>query len=138
MPITWDEKTMSTGVPTIDAQHQELFRRFNAFHAALLKGQATAELSSIVEFLSRYAESHFTGEEALVTKHACPAAARNKLAHHEFRESVAALRKQMAEGGLTSSAAITVEPTLAQWLRTHICTVDVEMRGTAGCRRKAS
>jgi hemerythrin len=50
MPITWDEKTMSTGVPTIDAQHQELFRRFNAFHAALLRGQASAELSSIVEF----------------------------------------------------------------------------------------
>lgn len=138
MPITWDEKTMSTGVPTIDAQHQELFRRFNAFHAALLKGQASSELTSIVEFLSRYAESHFTGEEALMTKHACPATARNKLAHQEFRESVVALKKQMAEGGLPASAAIKVEQTLAQWLRAHICTIDVELRGTTACLRKAS
>jgi hemerythrin len=73
-----------------------------------------------------------------MTKHACPAAARNKLAHQEFRESVVALKKQMADGGLSAIAAIKVEQTLAQWLRTHICTVDVELRDTTACLRRAS
>ena len=138
MPITWDEKTMGTGVAQIDAQHKELFRRFNAFHDALSKGQAVSQLVPTLDFMTKYAESHFRGEEGLMAVHKCPTAAANKVAHAEFIKTIANLKRQVENGGLTASAAIQVERTLTAWLRTHICTIDVKLRDTTACQKRAS
>ncbi len=136
MPVTWDEKTMGTGVPQIDMQHKELIRRFNTFHEALAAGKGVTELKPTLDFMAQYAESHFRGEESLMTLHRCPAAAQNKAAHAEFRLSIADLARQVQEGGMTSAAAIKVERTLAQWLRSHICTVDTRLRDTTACQQR--
>jgi hemerythrin len=137
MPLTWQESTMSTGVPQIDAQHQELIRRFNVFHEGLKKGEGKAQLAGILGFMGEYAESHFRGEEHLMAVQLCPAAGENRIAHAEFRRRVADLRRQIEEDGVTASAAIEVERALASWLKTHLCTIDVQLRDTAACRRKA-
>lgn len=138
MPITWDGHAMGTGVDTIDAQHKELFRRFNAFHEALSKGQAASQFLPTLEFMTKYAESHFRGEETLMALHKCPTTAANKVAHAEFRQSIAGLKRQVESGGMTSAAAIQVERTLSAWLRTHVCSIDVKLRDTTACQRRAA
>ena len=35
--IIWDEETMGTGLPIIDAQHKKLFKEFNEFSEAVAK-----------------------------------------------------------------------------------------------------
>ena len=70
--------------------------------------------------------------------HHCPAAAANKVAHAEFIKTIADLKRQVEVGGLTASAAIQVERTLTAWLRTHICTIDVKLRDTTACQKRAS
>ena len=67
---------MTTGFPEIDAEHQELLRRFNQFHEAV--------------------KSHH-GKEAV-------------------------------------EKTLQLEKILGDWLRTHICTVDVQLRECAGSR----
>lgn len=138
MPLKWEASTMGTGVPQIDSQHQELIRRFNSFHDGLAKGEGMNQLGATLDWMAQYAESHFKGEESLMAIHKCPTAARNKTAHDEFRRSIADLRAQVRDGGMTSTAAIKVERTLAEWLKTHLCTIDTALRDTTACQKRSA
>ena len=61
--IAWDAALMSTGVDSVDSQHQELIQRINELHAACLAGTAKDELLKLLGFLGEYAQSHFSHEE---------------------------------------------------------------------------
>ena len=130
MQFTWDEAAMGTGVPVIDAQHRELIARYNRFHEALLEGQGRDHLLRTLQFLIAYANTHFPQEEALMDLHGCPAAEPNRVAHRELVETLARVAVQIRSGGSTITAAVEVESKIANWLRTHICKVDVKLRAT--------
>ena len=60
-PIQWSP-ALAVGVPEIDAQHQELFRRAERLITAL-RGGDRAEVTPLVRYLTDYAVEHFAAEE---------------------------------------------------------------------------
>ena len=61
----WRE-AYSVRIPQIDAQHKQLVGLINELHAAMLKGDGNDALRRIFSELVRYAESHFSCEEAML------------------------------------------------------------------------
>src|ERR1039457_7165583 len=58
--------TYSVGIPQIDSQHKGLIRLINDLQTAMMEGKGKQALSSIINDLIRYTESHFAFEEALL------------------------------------------------------------------------
>lgn len=130
VPFTWTDEAMSTGVPFIDEQHKELLVRYNRFHEALLAGRGRDQLLQVLGFLISYANTHFPQEEELMDLHSCPAAEPNRIAHRELLKTLERVAIGLRTGGTTITAAVEVESKVANWLQTHICTVDVKLRTT--------
>jgi methyl-accepting chemotaxis protein len=127
--INWDEARMSTGVQSIDEEHQELIRLINGLHAACQRGTATEKLMQQLEFLGNYATAHFAHEENTMDQHHCPAAGKNKAAHVKFLGDYQNLMAQAQAGGATSRLALQLKQMLADWLASHICKIDTNLRG---------
>ena len=129
MAIIWNEQRMATGVQEVDEQHKELIRHFNEFHEAMAHGKGQSTAISLLSFLADYTETHFTCEEACMTRYKCPAAATNLAAHNSLRKQIAELRGHIKDNKLTIMDLVKVEQTLGAWIQDHICTVDIQLRG---------
>ena len=57
--IIWNPKTMATGVPVVDAQHQEWIRRYNEFDEAISQGKGMNVVQNTLDFFLAYADVHF-------------------------------------------------------------------------------
>jgi len=130
--IAWDEAQMSTGVDSVDSQHQELIQRINELHAACLAGTAKEELLKLVGFLGDYAQSHFRHEEEVMQSHRCPAGGQNKAAHVQFLHDYEKLVELIKRDGSTTTLVIQVKELLGNWLKNHICGIDTKLRTCAG------
>jgi len=133
--IAWDEAQMSTGVDSVDSQHQELIQRINELHSACLAGTAREDLLKLVGFLGEYAQSHFRHEEELMQSHQCPARGKNKAAHVQFLRDYEKLVELIKRDGATTTLVLQVKELLGNWLKNHICSVDTQLRACAtnGC-----
>ncbi len=127
MPITWDD-SMSTGLPTVDAQHKDLFRQVNAFHAAMSQGQATEELARLLDFLGQYTVRHFADEERYMEQLKCPAAEANKAAHKQLLDTFGELRERFEQQGGGPMIAMEIYRTLSDWLVKHVQGIDSKLR----------
>lgn len=130
MAITWNQERMTTGVPEIDREHQELIRRFNEFHEAMTKGRGRDAAAKLLAFIVEYTENHFAHEEKCMRERRCPTAAANLAAHNALRREIADLKPKLKEGGLSLVDLIKIERTLGDWLQSHICAIDVKLRDT--------
>ncbi len=130
--VQWDEATMSTGVPSIDEQHQELIRMINRLHSACAAGAAKEELRQIVEFLQRYVVEHFKHEEGLMEKHRCHARGANAVAHKKFLQAFADLASDLEKNGPSTSLVLKLKEAVGDWLVNHICHVDTKLRECPG------
>ncbi len=130
MAITWDQEKMTTGIPEIDREHQELITRFNEFHNAMIKGQGRDAAAKLLAFIIEYTEKHFAHEEKCMLERRCSTAMANLAAHNALRREVIALKPRLKEGSLSLTDLIKIENTLSDWLRTHICAIDVKLRDT--------
>jgi hemerythrin-like metal-binding protein len=129
MAIIWSEERMATGIREVDEQHKGLLRHFNEFHEAMRQGKGQATAIRLLGFLADYTEKHFTCEEACMTRYRCPAAAANLAAHNSLRQEIAVLRSHIKENKLTVMDLVKVEQTLGTWIRDHIGTIDIQLRG---------
>jgi hemerythrin len=132
MAISWHEESMTTGVPEIDAQHKELLRRFNDFHEAVKHRHGKEELERTLTFLTNYTATHFIHEESCMSRLHCSAAGANKAAHDSMRDEISKIKSRIAAAGIQSLDVVHLEKLLGDWLRTHICTVDVKLRECVG------
>jgi hemerythrin-like metal-binding protein len=130
--IAWDEAQMTTGVGSVDSQHQELIRRINELHAACLAGTAREELLKLLGFLGEYAQSHFRHEEEVMQAHQCPARSQNKAGHVQFLRDYDRLVEIVKRDGATTTAVIQVKELLGNWLKNHICGTDTKLRTCTG------
>jgi hemerythrin len=130
--IIWDGAQMTTGVDSIDSQHQELIRRINELHSACLAGTAREELLKLLGFLGEYAQSHFRHEEGVMQEHRCPAHGQNKAAHTQFLRDYGSLVEIVKRDGATTTAVIQVKELLGNWLKNHICGTDTKLRNCVG------
>ena len=130
MAIEWNAERMATGLPEVDSQHQEWIRRFNKFDNAVVNRQGHNAIRSTLEFLTQYSETHFATEEASMARINSPALAPNHAAHDEFRRKIAELMAEVSREGVSMVEVMALELTLEEWLVNHICTIDVQLRGT--------
>lgn len=133
-PIQWTP-ALAVGVPEIDAQHQELFRRAEQLITALRAGDRS-EVPPLVRFLSDYAKEHFASEERIMKEIGYPGLDAHREAHKGFREGLAELTADFQRKGATALVALSVHNWLSDWLRQHVSGPDVEVGRFAEARRR--
>ena len=124
-PLRWTP-ALSVGDPDIDDQHRELFRRAARLIAALRRGERSAVLPTVA-YLEAYVTHHFEGEERLMQTLGYPGLEAHAAAHRQFREDFAELLRMFELRGPTALVALTLHNRLSEWLRTHLCGVDLEL-----------
>lgn len=119
--ISWKPE-YSVGVAILDADHkkflellQEMFRNMGG-----LRNKAAA--ARVLEELTRYAETHFAREEALMRKHDFPGLEAHVREHDEMRRKVEAFRRSFKEDNANVSSKLLRY--LQEWLVNHIITTD--------------
>ena len=127
MPIKWEQATMATGIPTVDAQHRQLIDWLNDLLAAMSQGQGRNQVSSVLDKLDKYVETHFAHEEDCMVKYHCSVAAANIAAHAYFVNAFAEMRAEYEAKGASSHLVMRVETELAQWFANHIKGVDAQL-----------
>jgi len=126
--IIWDEATMGTGVPELDAQHKKLFEKFNEFSEAIAGKKSMEAAGDILDFLQFYVTWHFGQEEDCMNKYKCPVADQNKKAHAEFLKRVDRFYTEWQIGNMTSKLAAKAYSELEQWLVKHVARTDTQLR----------
>jgi len=123
MAITWDP-TLVLGIPEIDAQHQELFRRLDALLSAIRGGSSRDEVGKTLAFLGDYAVQHFSAEERHMEERFYPGLADHRAEHRIFAAEFRALLAEHHRDGPTPSLIIRVNTQLTSWLRSHVYRTD--------------
>jgi hemerythrin len=123
MIIEWREE-LALGVPEIDDQHRELFRRFNLLLAACSSGKGNSEVCGLINFLCLYVIQHFNEEEKLQQESGYPGYEEHREMHRSFVDRLGDLREQMAREGASLSLVLTTNNVLIDWLIRHITRED--------------
>jgi methyl-accepting chemotaxis protein len=129
--LVWDAKTMATGVPEVDTQHQELMARLNGLHEAIRRGAGPAEVQPMLQFLGEYAQRHFGEEEAIMEHRRCPAHQINQAAHRRFLEQFSRLQQEYERKGASLAVLNQLREMTETWLVNHILKVDTQLRKCA-------
>lgn len=125
--FAWDE-SFSTGYPSVDTQHKELFYAVNDLADAIEKEQGEIAIKKLLIFMGYYAEWHFEREEKCMETHQCPFAEANKQAHQQFLETFQSLSQEVKEEGATNELAMRIHEILSKWLINHILKIDTNLK----------
>jgi hemerythrin len=128
MIINWDQEKMTTGVPEVDAQHQEWIRRYNEFDDAVSQGMGLEAVRSTLDFFANYAETHFRLEEAYMNKRHCSAAVANRAGHERMRNILTASKEYMERKGVSMLQVTILKMEMQEWLIEHMLTIDIQLR----------
>lgn len=136
MPLEWTP-ALAVGIEEIDDQHRELFRRARQLVDGIRRGDP-AEIDELVEYLHRYAVTHFGAEEAAMREARYPGYARHKAEHDRFIADLLELSAENDEAGGVF-VAVKIDLWLSGWLRDHVSKVDAELgRHLAAARSRRS
>ncbi|MFZ5912499.1 MAG: bacteriohemerythrin [Chloroflexota bacterium] len=130
--IIWDPEKMSTGVPGVDAQHQEWIRRYNSFCDAITQGKGMEEVKRTLNFFIEYADTHFNYEEKVMAERHCRTAEANRAAHENMRQILAGFNGYVAQHGYSIMEMQGLRLQMEKWLINHILNIDLGLRETAG------
>jgi hemerythrin len=125
---------LAVGVPDIDEQHQELFRRGERLISALRAGDRS-EVLPLLAYLDEYVVHHFAAEERIMREAGYPGLEAQVAAHAAFRKDFAAMVRDYRRTGPTALVALTVHNWLSDWLRQHIGELDRELGLFLAARR---
>jgi len=113
----WNEK-FSTGIASIDAQHQGLFSIGAELYAAMSAGQGKERMGAILTRLVQYTAAHFAYEERLMQLHRYPDYAAHKAQHDDLTRQVSQFYKEFQGGQIGISVRLL--SFVDDWLRQHI------------------
>jgi hemerythrin len=122
--VTWNER-YSTGIPTVDGQHKDLFKTVNDFHEGLVAGRAKDQLAATLEALVGYTVKHFQTEEEFMTKHGFDGLAAHTSEHHLLLEEVGTFKLKWTKDP-ASVRPMEVARFLGDWLTHHIQQMDFQ------------
>jgi hemerythrin len=125
MKLEWNP-ALSVGIAEIDAQHQELFRRAARLLDGLHRGEPD-EMGELVDYLHRYAVTHFGAEESSMRDARYPGYARHKAEHDRFIGDLLVIAADLEREGGRPSLARRVDHWLRGWLREHVSGTDAEL-----------
>jgi len=120
---SWNPK-LRIDVPAIDAQHEELYDRFDAFVEAASDRDRKAAAYEALSFLSRYVDEHFADEERSMADHRYPDLAAHRELHRAFSKELTELTLRFFNQGPTPSFLLALANLFESWLSMHIAQVD--------------
>ncbi len=126
--IAWDEKSMGTGVESVDREHQSLIKMLNELMEATSQGKGKEEIGRMMDFLGKYAVNHFQSEEGIMDECQCPTAAQNKQDHAKFLSEYQELSRKFETDGPSLTFVIQVQKKVANWLISHIRGCDMALK----------
>jgi hemerythrin len=116
----------SVHVPEIDREHQTWFSVTNRLHEAMLAGEGTRILATLLAEMTQYTLHHFANEEKLMAA-VQYAGLRAHVRQHDddLRRRAKAFGERFERG----EAAITIELTLflSEWIKQHTLTTDRQL-----------
>ena len=116
---------MAVGIPTIDAQHRELFERINKLLLAIKEHRCKSEIDGT--FLDDYAVFHFGEEEKRMAEAAYDGLADHKKHHAAYLRNIAELKEQAAlprVSGMSYELSVTANQIIVDWIVDHIMKID--------------
>ena len=125
-PFKWDSR-LETGIESIDKQHRELFRRFDALELAIYEGRSRAnqELVKMMEYLESYVEKHFDLEEDEMMRVNYTDFSRHRAEHEKFRMQFEKFRLEYKKSGADFYLTLNVDRELRKWWEHHILEMDM-------------
>jgi len=113
----WNDK-FSTGIASIDAQHQGLFSIGAELYAAMSVGQGKERLGAILTRLVQYTVAHFAYEERLMQLHGYSGYAAHKAQHDDLTRHVQHFYREFQSGQIGISVRLL--SFVDDWLKQHI------------------
>ena len=117
--IEWT-KAISTGVSTLDEQHQAIFRWLAELESAAVEQRTLFSVYALVR-LKHYTREHFAAEEVLMKSAGYPELTEHAAEHAAFRVRLGEL--QMKSMG--QDISMDTVNLLKDWLTHHICKTDM-------------
>jgi hemerythrin len=108
----------SVGIPSVDAQHQNLFATARELHHAMSSGQGKAAMGKILDRLVQYTKAHFAHEERLMRLADYPGLESHKGEHEALTRKVLDLQREFEAG--KTSISVQMLQFLRTWLQQHI------------------
>jgi hemerythrin-like metal-binding protein len=124
--VEWTED-LAVSNEEIDSQHQELFRRINAFMEACRRGEREKAIDETMSFLSEYVDFHFGTEERYMQGYSFKGYEKHKEQHDYFKGNVAKLMEDIKEKGVGPDTVIAANSIVVDWLIKHIKTFDPKL-----------
>ena len=122
----WDS-SLETGYGKIDSQHKQLIKMVNKLIEASSTGKSADVVMEALDFLARYAVTHFSDEERLQVAYSYPDYAGHKRKHDDFKVVVNDLIQRVKNEGPTEDLIEEVCFTIGSWLLEHIMGDDFRM-----------
>lgn len=125
--MLWKDK-YELGVPIIDSQHKELFRRVDTFIQALRSSDSWDEkvqrVNETLEFMKNYVVEHFNAEEAYQQKIGYPGYEMHKKIHAEMVDYVLQVSSEYERSGFNEQLMQQFAGKLLSWLINHVAAED--------------
>lgn len=122
----WEER-FSVSNSDIDSDHKRLFELLASLHEAMSQGKGKSIIIRTVDELFDYSNYHFKKEEALLLKVNFHGLSEQKKAHSAFLQHVQEFRKKI-DDGKEGFITVDVQNLLVEWLKNHICVLDLQYR----------
>lgn len=119
--MQWND-SMATGIPSIDRQHQELFRILNSMHNKMVEGRKDAAYSDAIDSLRDYVKYHLAYEEKLMRRCGYPNLGEHLEIHNKFVERFSTMDRECTEDAECEIKEI--QAFLIDWLANHILKED--------------
>lgn len=127
------------GVPQVDAQHQELFKRVDSFMRALRSEDCWDEkipkINETLEFMKRYVVEHFHDEEEFQRSINYPRYEAHKQIHADMVNYVLEVSKQFEQSNYDEHLMQQFGGRLLAWLINHVAAEDQRIADYAKKRR---
>ncbi len=125
--MIWKEK-YKLGVPQIDGQHQELFRRVTDFVETVRKPvpweEKVEKVNQTLAFMKDYVVTHFHDEEAYQKKIGYPQLEAHTKIHNDMVAYVVDIARQYEEQGYQEQLIQQFAGKLLAWLINHVASED--------------
>ena len=121
--------SLKIGVQKVDAQHKELFKRFNEFLQVVRGEEENQEvkarkIAETLNFLSEYVVVHFDSEEEIQQKYNYPGFEEHHQAHEEFKAQVADFQRRFKETKYNEDFIQEFSGRVLTWLINHVADED--------------
>ncbi len=125
--MLWKDK-YELGVPLIDTQHKELFRRVESFMQVLRAednwDEKIPQLNETLEFMKRYVVEHFRAEEEYQQSINYPGYEAHKEVHNGMVDYVKEVSKQYENSNYDEQLMQQFGGRLLAWLINHVAAED--------------